>query len=53
MLKDNPHVFLMYSIILYMWAFQVLSAGFQGGCVTHASIVGRREEETNKGETDE
>ena len=30
---------------------QVLSVGFQGGCVTHASIVGRREEETNEGET--
>ena len=30
---------------------QVLSVGFQGGHVTHASIVGRRREETNEGET--
>jgi hypothetical protein len=34
-----------------VWAFQVLSAGLQGGCVTHASIVGRRGEETNEGGT--
>jgi len=33
-----------------MPTFQVLSAGFQGGRVTHARIVGRREEETNEGE---
>jgi hypothetical protein len=36
---------------MYMWAFQVLSARFQGGCVTHTSIVERKEEQTNKGET--
>ena len=30
---------------------QVLSVGFQGGHVTHASIVGRRGEETKEGET--
>ena len=37
-----------YSIILHV---QVLSVGFQGGRVSHVSIVGRRGEETNEGET--
>jgi len=39
-----------YSSVQYVWAFQLLSTGFQGGHVTHASIVGRREEEPNEGE---
>ena len=45
---QQQRTYKLYSIILYVWAFQVLSAGFQGGCMTHASIVGRREEETNE-----
>ena len=32
----------LYSIILYVQAFQFLSTEFQGGCVTHASIGKRK-----------
>ena len=47
-INQQQGTYKLYSIILHV---QVLNVGFQGGRVTHASIVGRRGEATNKGET--